>query len=49
MSRPFRTTAALIARKAAASWRVTRDRPRREPLPWEVAPFRATARATSCC
>ena len=41
MSRPFRTMRGVKARKSGGDWRVTSDRPRREPLPWEVAPFRA--------
>jgi hypothetical protein len=42
MSRPFRTIRRITARKTGEEeWRVTSDRPRREPLPWEVAPFRA--------
>lgn len=41
MSRPFRTVRRITARKSGGKWRVTSDRPRREPLPWEVAPFRA--------
>jgi hypothetical protein len=41
MSRPFRTIRRITARKTGGDWRVTSDRPRREPLPWEVAPFRA--------
>jgi hypothetical protein len=42
MSRPFYTERKLVARKESAGWRVSRDAPRHEPLPWEVAPFRAT-------
>jgi hypothetical protein len=41
MARPFRTPRRVIARRSAAGWRVTSDRPRREPLPWEVAAFMA--------
>jgi hypothetical protein len=41
MSRPFRTARRVTARKTDDGWRVTSDRPRREPLPWEVAGFRA--------
>jgi hypothetical protein len=41
MKRPFRTTRQLTMRRGAEGWRVTSDRPRREPLPWEVAPFAA--------
>jgi hypothetical protein len=41
MKRPFRTPRRLTMRRSAAGWRVTSDRPRREPLPWEVAPFAA--------
>jgi len=42
MSRPFLTARRLTARRTSAGWRVTRDAARREPLPWEVAPFKAT-------
>ena len=42
MSRPFVTGRRIVARKLAAGWRVTRDSPRSEPLPWEVAAFEAT-------
>ncbi len=41
MKRPFRTRRRLVARRSADRWRITRDRSRREPLPWEVAAFRA--------
>ena len=41
MKRPFRTPRVVTARRTGDGWRVTRDRPRREPLPWEVAPFTA--------
>jgi hypothetical protein len=41
MSRPFRTARRVKASKAGGDWRVTSDRPVREPLPWEVVPFRA--------
>jgi hypothetical protein len=41
MKRPFRTPRKLTMRRGAGGWRVTSDRPRREPLPWEVAPFAA--------
>jgi hypothetical protein len=41
MKRPFRTQRRVIARRTADGWRITGDKPRREPLPWEVAPFRA--------
>ena len=39
MSRPFVTGRRIVARKLASGWRVTRDSPRSEPLPWEVAAF----------
>ena len=42
MSRPFLTARSLTARRTSAGWRVSRDAARREPLPWEVAPFKAT-------
>ncbi len=41
LERPFRTARRITARKTRRGWRVTADRPRRELLPWEVAPFRA--------
>jgi hypothetical protein len=41
MSRPFRTIRRVKASKSGDGWRVTSDRPAREPLPWEVAAFRA--------
>ena len=42
MSRPFYTERKLVARKEPAGWRVTRDVARHEPLPWDVASFKAT-------
>jgi hypothetical protein len=42
MSRPFFTQRKVVARKESVGWRVTSDVPRGEPLPWEVAAFRAT-------
>lgn len=39
--RPFVTARRVTARKLVDGWRVTRDVPRREPLPWEVAAFKA--------
>ncbi len=42
MSRPFYTERKLVARKEPAGWRVTRDVARHEPLPWDVAAFKAT-------
>lgn len=42
MSRPFYTERKIVARLWNRAWRVVSDAPRREPLPWEVAPFRAT-------
>jgi hypothetical protein len=41
MKRPFRTPRKVALRRGGNGWRVTSDRPRREPLPWEVAPFKA--------
>jgi hypothetical protein len=41
MKRPFRTQRRVRARRTEDGWRVTRDKPRREPLPWEIAAFRA--------
>ena len=42
MSRPFYTERKLVARKESVGWRVSRDAARHEPLPWEVAAFKAT-------
>jgi hypothetical protein len=42
MSRTFRIGRRLAARKSPHGWRITSDRARREPLPWEVAPFEVT-------
>jgi hypothetical protein len=42
MRRPFLTARRILARKKSVGWRVTSDKPRSEPLPWEVHPFRAT-------
>jgi hypothetical protein len=42
MRRPFLTARRILARKESVGWRVTSDKPRSEPLPWEVHPFRAT-------
>lgn len=39
MSRPFFTQRRLTLREKSGEWRVSRDAPRHEPLPWEVAPF----------
>src|SRR5215203_5723338 len=36
MKRPFRTLRRVIARRTGDGWRVTRDKPKAEPLPWEV-------------
>jgi hypothetical protein len=44
MSRPFRTARVVKASKAGGRWRVTRERPVRDPLPWEVARFRVVRR-----
>jgi hypothetical protein len=41
MKRPFLTARRVTARRTGDRWLVTRDKARREPLPWEVAPFRA--------
>src|SRR5215218_10558484 len=41
MKRPFRTLRRMLARRTGDGWRVTRDRPKAEPLPWEVDAFRA--------
>jgi hypothetical protein len=40
MRRPFLTARRILARKKSVGWRVTSDKPRGEPLPWEVHPFR---------
>jgi len=42
MKRPFHTERKLVARRRSVGWRVARDVPRVEPLPWEVAAFKAT-------
>ncbi len=42
MNRPFLTLRRVSARKTPAGWRISRDVARREPLPWEVASFKAT-------
>jgi hypothetical protein len=42
MSRTFHTERKLVARKESVGWRVTRDVARHEPLPWDVASFKAT-------
>jgi hypothetical protein len=42
MRRPFLTARRILARRESVGWRVTSDKPRSEPLPWEVHPFRAT-------
>ncbi|HTE64595.1 MAG TPA: hypothetical protein VK631_29835 [Solirubrobacteraceae bacterium] len=41
MRRPFLTSRRILARKKSVGWRVTSDKPRSEPLPWEVHPFHA--------
>lgn len=40
--RPFVTARTLVVRERSVGWRVVRDAPRRDPLPWEVASFQAT-------
>ena len=42
MNRPFLTLRRVSARKTSAGWRISGDVARREPLPWEVASFKAT-------
>jgi hypothetical protein len=39
MRRPFYTRRELVLRKRSVGWRVARDAPRAESLPWEVAAF----------
>jgi hypothetical protein len=39
MARAFRTPRRVTARRTENGWRITGDRPQREPLPWEVARF----------
>jgi hypothetical protein len=39
MARAFRTPRRVTARRTETGWRITGDRPQREPLPWEVARF----------
>jgi hypothetical protein len=41
-SRPFLTSRKMTARKAAGGWRLTRDAPRRDAVPWEVERYTAT-------
>ncbi len=46
MSRPFQTDRRLtLRRRTPDGWRIAKDVPRAEPLPWEVAAFRATRTA----
>jgi hypothetical protein len=42
MRRPFYTRRELVLRKRSVGWRVARDAPRAESLPWEVAAFEVT-------
>ena len=42
MDRPFLTLRRVAARRTSEGWRISSDVARREPLPWEVAPFQAT-------
>ncbi len=42
MNRPALTQRRVSARKTSAGWRISGDVARREPLPWEVASFKAT-------
>jgi hypothetical protein len=42
LRRPFVTERKLVVRQRSVGWRVVRDAARREPLPWEVAAFKAT-------
>jgi hypothetical protein len=42
MRRPFYTRRELVLRKRSVGWRVSRDKPRAESLPWEVAAFEVT-------
>ena len=41
-SRPFLTSRKVVARKSAAGWRIVRDVPRHDALPWEVERYTAT-------
>lgn len=41
-SRPFLTSRKVVAQKAASGWKVVRDVPRRDALPWEVQRYTAT-------
>lgn len=40
MKRPFQTLRRVTTRRTGDGWRVTRDKPKAEPLPWEVDAFR---------
>jgi hypothetical protein len=42
MPRPFVTPRKLTLRRESVGWRVAADKPAGEPLPWEIAAFRAT-------
>ena len=42
MPRPFVTPRKLTLRRESVGWRVVADKPAGEPLPWEIAAFRAT-------
>lgn len=41
-TRPFLTSRKVVARKSASGWKVIRDVPRHDALPWEVERYRAT-------
>jgi hypothetical protein len=41
-SRPFLTSRKVVARKSASGWKVVRDVPRHDALPWEVERYRAS-------
>ena len=42
MRRPVLTAREIVLRHGSAGWRVERDAPRREPLPWEIGDFNLT-------
>jgi hypothetical protein len=41
-TRPFLTSRKVVARKSASGWKVVRDVPQRDALPWEVERYTAT-------
>jgi len=41
-SRPFLTSREVVARKSSSGWKIVRDVPRYDALPWEVERYKAT-------